>query len=139
MAGGDRSKADSALVAALAAGSTTKDAAKTAGVSESTIYRRLREPEFRGAVSEARRVMIEQAVGALSDASSAAVTTLKGLLEADAETVKLGAARAILELGARLRETVAQAQLAEDVAELRQQLAALMADTGAAGPRAVGA
>lgn len=115
MAGSGRENADSALIAALAAGSTIRDAAKTTGVSESTIYRRLREPTFCASVSEARRVAIEQAVGALSAASSAAVSTLRELLSASAETVRLGAARAVLELGSRLRENI----------ELEARLAAL--------------
>src|SRR6266540_2460033 len=101
-----RRKGDSALVAALAAGRTVRDAAKTAGVSEATAYRRVQEPAFRQAVTEARAKLIETAVGQLAEAATSAVATLRVLLEADAETVRLGAARAILELGAKLRESV---------------------------------
>ena len=50
--------------------------------------------------------MVEAAVGQLADASTAATATLRKLLAAEAETVRLGAARSILELGTKLRESV---------------------------------
>jgi hypothetical protein len=46
MTGGARSQADARLLAELVAGATRKDAAEAAGVSEATVYRRLREPDF---------------------------------------------------------------------------------------------
>ena len=115
MAGSGRKNADSALVAALAGGATVCDAARQAGVGETTVYRRLQEPAFRQDVTETRARLVENAVGQLADASTAAVTTLRALLGAEGESVRLGAARAILELGARLREAV----------ELEQRIAAL--------------
>jgi hypothetical protein len=120
MSGIERRKGDAALVAALASGRTVRDAAKAAGVSEATAHRRLREPAFRQAVSEARGRMVENAVGQLADASTAAVATLRALLEAEADTVKLGAARAILEMGTKLRESV----------ELEARIAALEGRNG---------
>ena len=42
-----RKSADEQLAAALAAGSRIVDAATTAGVSESTVYRRLKNDNFR--------------------------------------------------------------------------------------------
>ena len=51
MAGGDRKNADSALVAALAGGSTVEAAAHLAGVSQSTAYRRLKDPGLQGSGS----------------------------------------------------------------------------------------
>lgn len=100
-----RQSADSALVATLAAGSTVQEAAKQAGVSQRTAYRRLSDPRFRRRVAEARADMLACAVGALAEASTEAAATLRRLLEADSETVRLGACRAILELGVRLRES----------------------------------
>ena len=47
MAGGDRSGADAALIAALAGGSTVEDAATTAGIGVTTAYRRLKDAGFR--------------------------------------------------------------------------------------------
>ena len=103
MAGGDRRNADPVLIAALAGGATNLDAAQQAGVSEKTVYRRLADAEFRQQVADARAELIARAVGALADASATAATTLRTLLEAESESVRLGAARSILELATRLR------------------------------------
>jgi hypothetical protein len=102
---GDRSNADHLIVAALAAGSTNQDAAATAGVNERTVRRRLEDPAFRAQVDEARRAAIDLAVARLSDSAAFAATTLRQLAEgAQAETVRLGACRTILELGLKWRE-----------------------------------
>ncbi len=121
MAGDGRSGADSALVAALAGGATVQDAASSAGIAARTAYRRLKEPEFRRQVDEARAALIGQAIARLSAASTDAVSTLKDLLTAESETVRLGAAKAILDLGLRLR---GHEDLAERVAALEGQLGA---------------
>jgi hypothetical protein len=100
-----RQKGDAPLIVALAAGATIRDAAKQAGVSEKTAHRRAASPDFQKRVSEARTQMVQRAVGMLSEASTEAVTTLRGLLDAESESVRLGACRAIVELGTRLRES----------------------------------
>ena len=120
MAGGDRKNADSALVAGLAAGATVQDAAKCAGISETTAYRRLREPDFRHRVSEARDEMVARVVGRLSDSATRAIVTLDELLDATTPpAVRLGAARAVLEMAAKYREAE---DLAERIAVLEQEL-----------------
>ena len=119
MSGGDRRNADHVLIAALAGGVTVQDAAVTAGVGVATARRRLREPEFRRRVDEARADMIRQAVARVSAASTNAVATLRGLLGAESESVRLGAARSILELGVKLREAQ---DLAERIAALEARL-----------------
>jgi hypothetical protein len=105
VAGGDRRDADDVLVAALAAGCTKLEAARLAGVGERTVYRRLDDPQFRRRIEQARAELVSQTVGRLTDASTAAVTTLRALLDAESENVRLGASRAILELGRKLRES----------------------------------
>ncbi len=119
MAGGDRSKADGALIAALAGGSTVEDAATTAGVGAATAYRRLREPAFRKRIDDARSELIAAAVARLGAASTGAVATLEGLLAADSEAVRLGAARAILDAALKWRE---HEDLTERVRVLEEQL-----------------
>lgn len=105
MAGGSRRNADAALVAALAGGATTRDAAKAAGIGERTAYSRMADPAFKAQVQAARAELIEHAVARLAKASTTAVATLEQLLgKAMPPTVRLGAARAVLELGAKLRE-----------------------------------
>ena len=63
--------------------------------------------------------MVGRAVARLSATSTLAADCLRELLEAKAETVRLGAARAILELGSKLRE---HEELAERIAALEERL-----------------
>jgi hypothetical protein len=97
---------DETLIAALAAGQTVRDAAATAGVSESTAFRRLRDAAVRERISEARARLFDQTLGRLADAATEAVGALRALLSEQSAMVRLGAARAILEHSTRLREHV---------------------------------
>ncbi len=117
MAGGSRKNADSALIAALAAGMTREAAAERAGVGVTTVYRRLADPDFQQQLDEARSEYVNQTVARLTAASTAAAATLLRLLDARSESVRLQAARSIIELGAQLRKTE----------EIEQRLAALEA------------
>ena len=107
------------LITALASGTTVREAAKLAGVTERTVYRRLEDAEFRSHVQEARTVMFEQALGAVASAGVSAAQTLRDLLRASSESVRLGAARSVLELGSRLRENI---ELEERLSALEQLL-----------------
>ena len=97
-----RKNADEPLAAAIAAGSTIADAAKAAGVSDQTVYRRMREPSFLRRVDEIRREMMSQVVGRLTASLDAAAAQLHNL-QANAETdsVKLSACRSIFEFAMR--------------------------------------
>jgi len=97
-------KGDSDLILSLARGKTVREAAESAGIGERTAHRRLSEPVFLRLVQETRAEMMTRAMGKLADASIEAVETLVSLLKAESETVRLGAARTILEAGPRLRE-----------------------------------
>ena len=90
------------MLASLASGSTVLEAARAAGISEATAYRKLREPGFCQALAAARADLIKRATGRLAAACS---STLATLLKADSESVRLGAARSILELAVRMHET----------------------------------
>lgn len=105
MAGGDRSNRDSLVIAALAGGATVAAAAQQAGVSERTVWRRLQDEPFRRALDEAQRQGVQTAVAGLGRASTRAVRTLVALMSTKQRpTVRLAAARAVLEMGTRLRE-----------------------------------
>lgn len=105
MAGSGRQNADPVLIAALAGGATAKEAADLAGVGERTVVRRQGDPAFRQRVEAAQREMLATATTNLAGASVEAVETLRKLLRGSMPpAVKLGASRAILELGAKLRE-----------------------------------
>ncbi len=117
MADNGRQKGDAALLVALASGQTVRDAAQVADISERTAHRRLEDGEFRRRVAEVRADMVARSVGMLADASSEAVATLKGLLRAESESVQLGAARSVLEIGTKLRESV---ELTAEVGALKR-------------------
>lgn len=105
MARDGRENADSVLIAALAGGATHADAAATAGVSPRTVRRRLDDPAFKAQVQVTRADLVESAVGILARVTTTAAETLAQLLDKNiAPTVRLGAARAVIELGAKLRE-----------------------------------
>jgi hypothetical protein len=109
---------------ALASGATVEAAASKAGVSPATVYRRLKDPAFQQELQQFRAEMVERWASALTTAGGEAVMCLVKLLkEPVPPAVRLGAARAVLELGARMRETT----------ELERRLVALEQQAEAAG------
>jgi hypothetical protein len=117
-----RENAEAALLLALACGATVENAARAAGVSPRTAHRRLADPAFRQRLHQVRGAMVERTAGMLTAAAGEAVKTLLALQqETTPAAVRLGAARAILELGTKLREA----------AELEARLAALEAQGNA--------
>src|SRR6516225_6069830 len=109
--------ADRALLQALACGATVENAARKAGVSERTAYRRLDDPAFMQQLQQVRIDMVQRTVGMLTGASVAAVKTLVDLQHdaAVSPAVRRGAARDVLELAIKYREA----------ADLEQRIAAL--------------
>lgn len=105
MAGNGRRRADEILFVGLLCGKTIIDAAREAGIGETTARRRVADPAFRERLAEASRDQVSAATSALTDASVAAVRTLRGLLDDGPPAVRLGSARAILELADRWRAT----------------------------------
>ena len=117
-----RKKADDALLLALACGATVEKAAQQVGLSERTVYRRLREPDFRRRLQAVRTDMVQRSAGMLTAAAMEAVKTLLALQGASTPAaVRLGAARAVLEIGIKLREV---ADLDQRLAALEEQMAA---------------
>lgn len=91
------SKGDEAeLVAAAAAGLPLAKIAATAGVSISTVQRRLREPEIVRAVQEAQTDSRRRALGRVLELREAALARVGELLLAEEPTVVLRAAGLIL-------------------------------------------
>jgi len=120
VAGSGRKNADEALAVALAAGQTLCAAADACGISERTAARRWADGAFRRHVSELRGELVQRSLGRLADGMSEAADVLRKLLAAESESVRLGAARSLLELGVKLRESV----------ELEQRLCALEGQMG---------
>lgn len=106
-----------AAALALAAGHTLREASRASGAGERTIKTWTATlPAFTKRVSELRAEMTGRALGRLADNMASAAETLGYLSrKGKSEMVRLSAARAVLELGARLRESV----------ELEERLAAL--------------
>jgi DNA-binding NarL/FixJ family response regulator len=105
MAQNDTPAGEEELILALAGGATEREAAERAGVDEQTVHRRLADADFRRAVNQARDRMFDAARGRLAGLASKATETLQRLMESDRPSEALGAAKAVLEAGPRLRKS----------------------------------
>ncbi|MDB5309449.1 MAG: hypothetical protein JWO38_3651 [Gemmataceae bacterium] len=94
--------ADEFLAKTLAVGGTITAAAKAARVSESTVYRRLRDPAFRDRVYEIRAVVLDTSCGRIVGATTDACDTLHRLLGSSSEGIQLRAAKTLIELAVKL-------------------------------------
>jgi len=109
-------RADERLLTLLAFGATQEHAAREAGVSISTVKRRLADPAFCRRKQALLAETVQRMAGAYVAAGMGAVQTMVELMKASySGTVRLGAARAIVEVGMKVRET----------ADLEQRLTAL--------------
>ena len=116
MATNPRKKAEDKLLLALACGASVDSAARECGISPRTVYRHLENVNFCRRLQALRADIVQRTAGALTAAGHEAVRTLVELLKPTvAAATRLGAARAVLESGVRLRE----------IAELEARLAAL--------------
>jgi hypothetical protein len=130
VAAGRKRKADTGLVVALACGASPESAAQKSGLSLRTVYRRLADPSFCQQVQQVRVEMVRRSAGMFTAAGMASIKTFTTLQEsATSEAVRLGAARAIIELGCKLRETI---ELTERMAALEARLETLLDDADAA-------
>ena len=117
-----RRSADDLLMLALACGATLENAARQAGISESTVRRRIQDPEFQRKITTLRWDMVQRAVGMVTAAMAESVKTLIVLQkESVPSSSRLGAARTMLEIGLKLRE---QHDLEQRLAELEERMAA---------------
>ncbi len=119
-------KGEDAFLLALASGVTVKDAAAKAGISERQGHRRVEEPRFRRQVSRLRAELIDRAAGRLADGASEAADCLRSLLSTEAPSVRLGAARALLEMAFRSRELLEyeeRLRKVEEVIHAQEQIA----------------
>lgn len=122
MAHSGRKNADDVLIQALACGATGESAAQKAGVSLSTVNRRLKDATFQKRLREVKDDMLKRSAAMLTALNGEAIKTLASLQERSTPpNVRLGAARAIVELGTRLRES---AELHERMTLLEQQVQA---------------
>jgi hypothetical protein len=104
------------LLMMLACGATADAAARNLGISERTVSRRLADPAFCQRLQQLRGDMVQPTAAMLTAAAGEADKTLLALLkESQPGAVRLGAARAVVELSLKVREA----------AEFEQRLAAV--------------
>jgi hypothetical protein len=117
-----RKNADDVLLQALACGATIDHAARQAGISQATVYRRLKEPAFQHRLRELRAAMVQRTTAMLTASGGEAVKALLAQVQQESTppATRRAAARDILELGMKLREST----------ELEQRLADLEARVG---------
>ena len=122
MAQNQRRKAEDALLLTLACGATVDAAARQCNLHPRTIYRRLEDPAFRRKLAAMRADIVQRTSGALTAASTEAVRTLLDLQKPpQPPSTRLGAAKAVLEIGLKLRE---MAEVEERLTAIEQQIAA---------------
>jgi hypothetical protein len=99
--------AQQVLLAVLAVGATVENAARKANISERTVYRWLADPDFQARIEQQRRENMVRTAGMLSGAALASVKTLVDLQQdvSVAATVRRGAARDVLEMAVKYRES----------------------------------
>ena len=109
-------KQESAALA-LAAGSTQDQAARKSGAGVTTVKTWIQtQPEFSSRIRKLRGELTARCLGKLVNRMSGAADTLGFLCRnGKSEMIRLSAARAILELGSKLRESV---ELEERIAVL---------------------
>src|SRR6185312_11902969 len=96
-------KAEAAIVALLAH-PTMPEAAKAAGVSETTLWRWLQRDDFRKKYREAQAKVFDGALGSLQGASTEAVNCLRRNLTCGNPSAEVQAARTILDYTLRARQ-----------------------------------
>jgi hypothetical protein len=89
-----------------------EQAARKAGLSARTVYRRLVDPAFRQRLEQLRAEIVQRTASMLTGAGMGSVKTLVELQQdaAVSATVRRRAARDVLEMGARFREATAVEQ-----------------------------
>src|SRR5271166_3738990 len=113
--------ADPKLLLLLACGASAESAARQTGVSESTVRRRLKDPDFVRKLHKQRAEMHLRIANQLTAAGTEGVRTMVQLMQPNnTGSVRLGAARTVVELSSKVRET---ADLALRLAELEQRIA----------------
>jgi hypothetical protein len=90
----------------IAAGEASGRLAERLGIGRRTLVRWNKRDDFRRRVTELRSQMTRAACGRLAEAMTEASEVLSSLMRGDDERVKISAARDVLRIGTKLRETV---------------------------------
>lgn len=106
------------LIPAAASGGTLRQIAEAAGVSPSTVQRRLRDPAVREMIAQARKDAVTHVVAALAEARSVAAQRLRALIDSEDDGMALRASTAVLRYSAHF----------ESLYVLEQRIAAMEED-----------
>lgn len=108
-----------AVIAALVAGRTSTEAASEAGVSVNTVYRYLRDPKFRLALSAAQAQQWAPAATRLRASVDRAIEKLEALMDDDHvhASTQLRAAVSILEMALKFKDVTQDAPVIEAIQE----------------------
>ena len=112
---------DNQLISALLSCPTIKLASDEVGLSEQSIYSRLRKPDFRTKLQNARNDQFQVISSKLEDANFKALDTLINILD-DKETsagIRVKAAQTLLDLSLKNRE---QADIISRIQSLEEML-----------------
>jgi hypothetical protein len=93
-------------VLALLGGMNFTEASQAAGIVISTLWRWMREPDFKQALREGRLDLMEGAVGKIQQACSEAVETLQSVMrnEQSPASSRVAAARCVIEMALKAVE-----------------------------------
>ena len=120
--GEKQSRKQEQAITALLTEPTVAEAARTAGVSESTVRRWLHDSKFRNAYRAARGELLEHTLARLIQASEKAIAKLEVNLDCGKPSIEVRAAAVILRELIRARELV---DLGELIQEQEGRLAAV--------------
>lgn len=99
---------DNQLISALLSCPTIKQSSESVGLSEQSVYSRLRKPDFRTKLQNARNDQFQVISSKLEDANFLALDTLIKILD-DKETsagIRVKAAQTLLDLSLKNREQI---------------------------------
>lgn len=117
--GEKKSRKSEQFIAALLSNPTIEAAAKSAGISDATAWRWLKDPKFAEQYRDARREAMRQTTARLQEAAGESVECLREVQrDGESESARVSAARTILE----------QALKAVDLEDVQQRLDALEAN-----------
>jgi phage terminase small subunit len=97
---------DGKLVAAMIDGATVAEGSRSAGMSERTAHRRLKDPEVKAAIWDGRAAVVEDAIEGLCGLIPEALKAVKANLASDRLPDRLKAAKMVFESIAVLRREI---------------------------------
>lgn len=103
---------DEQLIATLLTNGTKKSAAAALGISESVIYDRMKDKDFKAMYSAARADLLRETLAEIQKGTLSAVRTIVGVMEntENNPAVRLQAAQTLLNTAGRIAEALNKAE-----------------------------